>query len=371
MTSDNMQALQSTVRSDGTLEVSLAESPMPIPGPDEVVIRVEASPINPSDLGVLLVGAGISKAQRSADVLTAPISSAAMAALAGRVDKPMPVGNEGAGTVVAVGSSDAAKALDGKTVSVLAGGMYATHRKVHVSQCLELAEGVTAEQGASCFVNPLTALGMVETMRLEGHTALVHTAAASNLGQMLLRLCLADDIELVNIVRRSEQADLLRLHGAAWVCDSSLKSFGDDLTEALTQTGATIAFDAIGGGDLASTVLSSMEKAATAGQEFSGYGSTTPKQAYIYGGLDRSKTTLDRTYGMSWSIGGWLLPNFLARVGEDVAAGLRQRVADEILTTFASSYTDRISLSQALDPEIVSSYAVMATGQKYLITPAS
>jgi len=316
MTSDNMQALQSTVRSDSTLEVSLIESPMPTPGADEVVIRVEASPINPSDLGVLLAGAGVSKARRSADLLTAPIPSAAMAALAGRVDEPMPVGNEGAGTVIAVGSSDAAKGLEGKTVAVLAGGMYATHRKVHVSQCLELAEGVTAEQGASCFVNPLTVLGMVETMQLDGHSALVHTAAASNLGQMLLRLCLAEDVGLVNIVRRSEQADLLRSQGAAWVCDSSQPSFGDDLTEALTQTGATIAFDAIGGGDLVSTILSSMEKAASAGQEFSRYGSNTLKQAYIYGGLDRSKTTLDRTYGMSWSVGGWLLPNFLGRVGD-------------------------------------------------------
>jgi NADPH2:quinone reductase len=371
MSSDNMQALQSTVRSDGTLEVSLTESSMPTPGPDEVVIRVEASPINPSDLGMLLAGAKISEAQRSADVLAAPISSGTMKALAGRVDIAMPVGNEGAGTVIAVGSSETAKALEGKIVSVLAGGMYATHRKVHVSQCLVLAEGVTAEQGASCFVNPATALGMVETMQLEGHSALVHTAAASNLGQMLLRLCLADEIGLVNIVRRSEQADLLRSQGAKWVCDSSRPSFVDDLTEALTKTGATIAFDAIGGGDLVSTILSSMEKAASAGDEFSRYGSNTLKQAYIYGGLDRSKTTLDRTYGMSWSIGGWLLPNFLARVGEDASARIRQRVADEILTTFASSYTDRISLSQALDPDIVGRYAVMATGQKYLITPAS
>jgi NADPH2:quinone reductase len=369
MTSDNTQVLQSTVRSDATLEISLSEAPVPDPGPDEVVIRVEASPINPSDLGMLLAGADVSTAQRSGDSLTASISAGAMAGLAGRVDAPMPVGNEGAGTVVAVGSSAEAKALDGKVVAVLAGGMYATHRKVHVSQCLVLADGTTAEQGASCFVNPLTALGMVETMQLEGHTALVHTAAASNLGQMLLRVCLADDIGLVNIVRRPEQADLLRGQGATWVCDSSQPSFADDLTTALTETGATIAFDAIGGGDLVSTILSSMEKAASAGEEYSRYGSNTLKQAYIYGGLDRSRTTLDRTYGMSWSIGGWLLPNFLARVGEAESSRLRQRVADEILTTFASSYTDRISLSEALDPAIVSNYALMATGQKYLITP--
>jgi NADPH2:quinone reductase len=369
VTSDNTQVLQSTVRSDGTLEISLSEAPMPDPGPDEVVIRVEASPINPSDLGMLLAGADVSTAQRSGDSLTASISAGAMAGLTGRVDTPMPVGNEGAGTVVAVGSSAEAKALDGKVVAVLVGGMYAIHRKVHVSQCLVLADGTTAEQGASCFVNPLTALGMVETMQLEGHTALVHTAAASNLGQMLLRLCLADDIGLVNIVRRPEQADLLRGDGATWVCDSSQSSFVDDLTTALSETGATMAFDAIGGGDLVSTILSSMEKAASAGEEFNRYGSNTLKQAYIYGGLDRSRTTLDRTYGMSWSLGGWLLPNFLARVGEAESARLRQRVADEILTTFASSYTDRISLSEALDPAIVSNYAVMATGQKYLVAP--
>jgi NADPH:quinone reductase-like Zn-dependent oxidoreductase len=369
MTSDNIQVLRSTVRSDSTLEISLSDEPMPVPGPDEVVIRVEASPINPSDLGMLLAGADVSTSQRSGDTLTASLGRGAMAGSAGRVGAPMPVGNEGAGTVVAAGSSDAAMALEGKVVAVLAGGMYATHRKVHVSQCLALPDGTTAEQGAACFVNPLTVLGMVETMRLEGHTALVHTAAASNLGQMLLRVCLADDIGLVNVVRRPEQADMLRDQGARWVCDSSQATFDDDLTTALTETGATIAFDAIGGGELVSNILSSMEKAASAGDEFNRYGSNTLKQAYIYGGLDRSRTTLDRTYGMSWSIGGWLLPNFLARVGEVESARLRQRVADEILTTFASAYTGRISLSEALDPDIVNRFAAMATGQKYLITP--
>jgi NADPH:quinone reductase-like Zn-dependent oxidoreductase len=292
----DLRVLHSTVAASGELRVTVDDATMPQPGADEVVVRVEAAPINPSDLGMLLAGADPAKATSTDGALTIPLSSAALVALAGRVDKPMIVGNVGAGTVVATGSSAAAQALDGKLVAVLAGGMYATHRRANVASCLLLDDGTTAEQGASCFVNPLTALGMVETMRLEGHTALVHTAAASNLGQMLQRICLADDVALVNIVRRPEQADLLRTQGATWVCDSSAATFTDDLTDALTETGATIAFDAIGGGDLASTILTCMERAASAGQEFNRYGSDTLKQVYIYGGLDRSPTTLTRNF---------------------------------------------------------------------------
>jgi NADPH:quinone reductase-like Zn-dependent oxidoreductase len=365
----DLRVLHSTVAASGELRVTVDDATMPQPGADEVVVRVEAAPINPSDLGMLLAGADPAKATSTDGALTIPLSSAALVALAGRVDKPMIVGNEGAGTVVATGSSAAAQALDGKLVAVLAGGMYATHRRANVASCLLLDDGTTAEQGASCFVNPLTALGMVETMRLEGHTALVHTAAASNLGQMLQRICLADDVALVNIVRRPEQADLLRTQGATWVCDSSAATFTDDLTDALTETGATIAFDAIGGGDLASTILTCMERAASAGQEFNRYGSDTLKQVYIYGGLDRSPTTLTRNFGMAWNLGGWLLTPFLERIGAEGTERLRRRVASEITTTFASTYTDRISLDQVIDADVARRYAKMATGEKYLVTP--
>jgi NADPH2:quinone reductase len=248
--------------------------------------------------------------------------------------------------------------------------MYSQYRCVHVSQCLALPAGVTPAQGASCFVNPLTALGMVTTMQLEGHTALVHTAAASNLGQMLNRLCLTDGIGLVNIVRRPDQAALLRAAGAVHVCDSSAPSFADDLVAALTATGATVAFDAIGGGRLASQILTAMEAAANAtATEYNRYGSSTHKQVYVYGGLDRGPTELTRNFGMAWGVGGWLLLPFLQRIGSDAAQALRARVAAEITTTFASSYTKEVSLAGMLDLDEIAVYGRQATGSKYLVTP--
>lgn len=234
-----------------------------------------------------------------------------------------------------------------------------------------LPDGVTAAQGASWFVNPMTALGMVETMRLEGHTALVHTAAASNLGQMLNRICIDEGVSLVNVVRRPEQVELLRSQGAEYVVDSSAPTFNDDLVSALMATGATIAFDATGGGKLAGTLLAAMEAAASAtSTEYSRYGSSTFKQVYIYGGLDRSPTELVRNFGFSWSLGGWLLTPFLMKIGSEGRARLLHRVSSEITTTFASHYTSEISLAEVLDLEIARSYAHMHTGQKYLINPA-
>ncbi|MGB1630885.1 MAG: zinc-binding dehydrogenase, partial [Acidimicrobiales bacterium] len=224
-------------------------------------------------------------------------------------------------------------------------------------------------QAAAPFVNPLTALGMVETMKAEGHSALIHTVGASNLGLMLNRICQADGVPLVNIVRRQEHVDLLRSLGAEHVCDSTRDSFEDDLAEALRATGATIAFDAIGGGEMASTLLAVMERVLSEGNEFSRYGSDTHKQVYIYGGLDRGPTTLDRTYGMSWGVGGWLLTPFLGRIGPQRMMGLRQRVADEITTTFASHYAERISLGDMLDPDVARAYAAQATGEKRLVVP--
>ena len=366
--------IRSLVTTEATLELSLDTVEVPSPRDDQVIVRVEAAPINPSDLGLLFGGADMGGASFGGTpdrpVVTAPVPDAAMRAMAARVGESLPVGNEGAGVVVAAGTSDDAQALLGATVAVLGGAMYSQYRCLPVAQCLRLPAGVTPGQGASCFVNPLTALGMVETMRLEGHTALVHTAAASNLGQMLVRLGAADGIPLVNIVRRPEQADLLRSLGAEHVCDSSASTFTDDLTAALVATGATLAFDAIGGGPLAGRILSCMEAAATAtATEYSRYGSTTHKQVYIYGGLDRGPTELHRGFGMAWGVGGWLLTPFLQRIGPDEVQRLRERVAAEITTTFASTYTREVSLAGALTREAIAAYGRQATGEKYLVTP--
>jgi NADPH2:quinone reductase len=366
--------LRSLVTSDSTLELSLVEVPIAGPEVNEVLIRVEAAPINPSDLGLLFAGVDVSTATVAGPpgnpVVTAALSAGAMRALAARVAVSLPVGNEGAGTVVEAGSSPTAQALLGKSVALAGGGMYAQYRCVDASLCLQLPDGTPASAGASSFVNPLTALGMVETMRREGHSALVHTAAASNLGQMLNKLCLEENVPLVNIVRKPEQADLLRAIGAVHVCNSTSPSFMDDLVEALSVTSATLAFDAIGGGSLVSQILTAMEVAASANTaEYSRYGSTTRKQVYIYGGLDRGPTVLNRNFGMAWGIGGWLLTPFLQSIGPDRFEALRQRVAADLQTTFASAYTKEVSLAEALQPEAFSVYATAATGEKYLIAP--
>ncbi len=367
--------LRSLVTADQAVQLSLDTVAVPEPGPTEVLVRVEATPINPSDLGLLLAGADATAAVVSGPpdrpVVTAPLPDAAMRAVAARVGVPMPVGNEGAGTVVAAGSSPAAQALLGKTVAAAGGAMYAQYRCVDVSLCLELPDGARAVDGASSFVNPMTALGMVETMRMENHTALVHTAAASNLGQMLNRLCIEEQVPLVNIVRRPAQADLLRAAGAAYVLNSTAPDFMADLTAALTETSATLAFDATGGGRLASQILTCMEAAASAAAgSYSRYGSTVHKQVYIYGSLDRGPTELTRNFGMAWGVGGWLLTPFLQRIGLDGLVRLRSRVAAGLSTTFASTYTDEVSLAGALGLDAIAGYSRQATGQKYLIIPS-
>jgi NADPH2:quinone reductase len=367
--------LRSLVRKTGELELSLVSVPIPVPADNEVLIRIEASPINPSDIGLLFGAADMSTATATqgehGPVVTARIPEKGMKAMAARLDMSMPVGNEGAGVVVAAGASDAAQKLMGKTVAALGGAMYSQYRCVPVEQCLPLPEGATPADGASSFVNPLTALGMVETMRREGHKALVHTAAASNLGQMLNRICQKDGIALVNIVRSQEQADLLRKAGAKYVVDSTADNFMEELTNALAETGATIAFDAIGGGRLAGQILSAMEAAANrTAKEYSRYGSTTFKQVYIYGGLDTRPTELVRDFGMTWGMGGWLLFPFLQKAGPDTVQRLKQRVADELKTTFASHYTREVSLAEALQPDALAAYGKRATGTKYLINPA-
>jgi NADPH:quinone reductase len=366
--------LRSLVKANGTLELSLATVETPAPGPDEIVIRVEASPINPSDLGLLVGAADMSTVQTAgnddATIVTATVPDRFMRAMSGRVDASMPVGNEGAGTVIAAGNSDDAQALMGKVVACVGGAMYSQYRTLRAADVLVLPEGTTPAEGASCFVNPLTALGMVETMRREGHSALVHTAAASNLGQMLNKICLKDGIALVNIVRSPAQAELLRGIGATYVCDSSASTFMADLTKALAETGATIAFDAIGGGKLAGQILTCMEAAINqSATAYSRYGSTTHKQVYIYGGLDMAPTEINRSFGMIWGIGGWLLFPFLQKIGREDAQKLRQRVVAELKTTFASHYTRVISLTEALDLNVLAQYNKRATGEKYLINP--
>ncbi|HTW83164.1 MAG TPA: zinc-binding dehydrogenase [Candidatus Sulfotelmatobacter sp.] len=364
--------LRSKITSAGELQLWLEEVAVPEPGPDQVVLRVEAAPINPSDLGLLLGPADLATLRAGGTperpTITASVPHARLALVEGRLDQAMPVGNEGAGVVVTAGGN--AQTLLGRTLAARAGGMYAQYRLVNTADTIPLPEGTRARDGASAFVNPLTALGMLETMRREGHRALVHTAAASNLGQMLVRLCRADDVPLVNIVRSKHQETLLRELGATHVVDSSSPTFVDDLTDAVAETGATLAFDAIGGGTLASTILTCMERVAGRRETvYSRYGSTVHKQVYLYGSLDVGPTVLNRNYGMAWGVGGWLVFSYLGKLGAETFQRLRDRVAAELTTTFASRYTDEISLTQALDPAVIAAYSKRATGEKYLVTP--
>jgi NADPH:quinone reductase len=366
--------LRSLVRAESMLELFLDTVAVAEPGPNEVLIRVEAAPVNPSDLGLLLAGADVAAASEAGTsqrpVISAPIPDAAMRGLTARIGMPMPAGNEGAGTVVAAGSSEAAQRLLGKKVAAAGGAMYSQYRTVDLSLCLELPAGLSAADGASAFVNPMTALGMIETMRMEDHVALVHTAAASNLGQMLNRLCQEEQVPLVNIVRRPEQEELLRAAGATFVCDSSKPDFMNELTAALTATSATLAFDATGGGMLASQILTCMEVSASASADgYSRYGSAVHKQVYIYGGLDQGPTVLTRSFGMAWGVGGWLLTPFLGKIGLEGIIRLRDRVAAGLTTTFASSYAAQVSLPGALRLDNITAYAQQATGTKYLIRP--
>jgi NADPH:quinone reductase-like Zn-dependent oxidoreductase len=366
--------LRSLIKKSGELEISLQDVPTPEPADDEIVVRVDATPINPSDFGLLVGAADMTTARASggkeSPVVTAKVPEAAMKAMAGRLDQSMPVGNEGAGTVVATGSSAAAKALMGEMVAMIGGAMYAQYRCLKAKDVLVLPSGTTAAEGASCFVNPLTALGMTETMRREGHKALVHTAAASNLGQMLNRICLKDGIGLVNIVRSAGQMDILREIGAKHVVDSTAATFTADLTNALVETGATVAFDAIGGGTLANQILACMEAAISrTATTYSRYGSNVHKQVYVYGSLDPRPVEITRTFGMAWGVGGWLVFPYMQKIGAEAADRLRQRVMSELKTTFASHYSKVVSLQEALDLSNLAVYGKRATGEKFLINP--
>ena len=366
--------LRSLVDERGEVRMSIETVDTPEPLAHQVLVRVEAAPLNPSDLALMLALSDLEKAEAAGTpdepVVTAPIHPALMPSLAARVGRSMPVGNEGAGVVVAAGESPAAQALLGRTVGFPGDASYGEHALAAAQMCLPLPEGSDVAEGASCFVNPMTALGMVETMRREGHTALVHTAAASNLGQMLNRVCLADGVPLVNVVRRPEQAAALREQGAAHVCDSSTETFFPDLVAAIKATGATLAFDAVGGGDLASQILNAMEVAVTEPEApYSRYGTLVHKQVYVYGALDRRPVELRRGFGFAWGVGGWLLMPFLGSLAPEDVGRLQRRVADELTTTFASSYSEEISLTQALDLDVLRRYARQATGEKFLLRP--
>ncbi len=367
---DISNEIRSEITSDGNLKISLEQVTKPEPKEGEVLIKVEASPINPSDLGLLLGPADVSSLKVSEGVAHMKVPEALMRSVEARIGQSLPVGNEGAGIVESAGKG--AEHLIGKVVGVAGGAMYSEYRCLPAQSCLIMNEGTTPEQSASCFVNPLTALGMVETMKMENHTALIHTAAASNLGQMLIKICKAENVPLVNVVRRNEHVDMLKDLGAEHVCNSSEDDFMNQLVESIVLTGATLGFDATGGGKLAGQLLTAMEIAANkTATEYSRYGSDKFKQVYIYGGLDRSPTTLTRSFGFSWGLGGWLLTPFIGKIGTEKFQELRKRVADEIDTTFASSYTKEISLEEVLLEENINKYAMQATGEKFLIKPQS
>ena len=376
MSKEFSKEIRSNVTSDGNIEISIASVEKPVPAENEVLIKVEASPINPSDLGLLIsFAADLDSLNVSGSgdetVAKMKVHPGLMKAMTPRLDQSMKVGNEGGGVIEDAGTD--AKQLIGKTVGVAGGAMYSQYRCVPASSCLVMDDSTTSAEAASSFVNPLTVLGFIETMKLENHSAILHTAAASNLGQMLVKVCKDDSIPLVNIVRKSEQVDLLKNLGAEHVCNTSEPDFMDSLVNALVATGATLGFDATGGGNegkLAGQILSAMEIAANkTAKEYSRYGSDTFKQVYIYGGLDQSPTILNRSFGMQWALGGWLLTPMIGKIGMERFQQMRERVAKEIKTTFASHYTQEVSFEEMLQPETIKAYAKQATGEKYLVTP--
>ena len=371
---DTNLTMLTLVKPEGELVVSLERRPMPTPKSHEVLVQILATPINPSDLGLLFGAADMSTARASIrdglPQITADIPPAGMRAMGGRIGEALAIGNEGCGTVVAAGDSPEAQALLGKTVALIGGEIFAEYRCLPAQMCMVLPDGTDPKDGASCFVNPLTSLAFTEVMKAEGHSAIVHTAAASNLGQMLVKICAKDGIPLVNIVRSDAQVEILKSIGATHIVNSSADDFIDQLVAAIVVTGATIGFDAIGGGKLAGQILSAMEVAAVKRMAtYSRYGSDTFKQVYIYGALDLGPTILNRAFGLTWSLSGFLLTPFLQKAGMETNLRLRNRVVDELTTTFRSHYSHEISLTDALSLDVAHAYNAKRTGEKYLIRP--
>ena len=363
-------ALRSTLRRNGDVEIALEQVRVPAPE-GGVVVEMLAAPIHPADMTLLFARADPGTAERvqrdGKTVTVLRAGDAAAQAQASRVDVATAVGMEGAGRVVEAGPSDAAQALLGRLVAVRGNGVYARYNRIALEDILPLPDDVSASEGAAAFINPLTVLGMVELMRDGGFGGLVHTAAASTIGQMLCRLCREEGIGLVNIVRRPEQVELLRSIGAEHVCDMSGPDFEDELLRALVATGATLAFDATGGGDLASRILNLMERALPKPEGYQHYGSNIRKKVFIYGTLDPSPLVLLKNYGLAWDLGGYLVFHFLESIGPERAEGLKRRVVEGLKTTFAMQYSHKISLAEACDPDVLRGAGRRATGEKYLI----
>ena len=354
---------------DGKLTVELAETTFADPTGNQVLVRMEAAPINPSDLAILTGAADLDNAQYSPGKFVATMPEPFNSAQKGRHGLRLPVGNEGAGTVIAAGEGEAAQALVGQRVACVPGNAYSQYCLAEAAMCLPLGD-MSAKEGASAFVNPMTALGFVETARMEGQSAIIHTAAASNLGQMLVRICQEDAIPLVNIVRKSEHVDLLAGMGATHIVNSSDDDFMHQLSGAIEATGAFLGFDPIGGGRMADDCFRAMEQVAVGRMtEYSRYGSEQAKKMYIYGRLDLGPTILTPAYGFGWTLSGWLLTPFLQQAGMETLMRMRKRVLDGLTTTFASSYKRQVTLEEMLTKEAVLDYRGMKTGEKYLVTP--
>lgn len=363
--------LFTTLDADGTLTVAIEEVSVPDPTGNQVLVKMEAAPINPSDLAILVGAADMENASYSPGKFVASVPEPANAGSKARHGLKLPAGNEGAGTVIATGDSDAAKALMGQRVSCVPGNAYSQYCIADAAMCLPLGDH-TAEEGASAFINPMTALGFAENAKLDGQDAILHTVGASNLGQMLTRICKEDGLGLVNIVRKADQVDLLKDLGSTHVVNSSDDDFMEQLRSAIDDTGAFYGFDPVGGGRLVDTAFKAMEQVAVKQMtEYSRYGSNQPKRMFIYGRLNTGETILTPSYGFGWTLSGWLLFPFLQSAGQETVSRMRKRVADNLTTTFASHYKTHVGLEEMLTKEAVTDYRAMKTGEKYLVTPWS